>query len=670
MTKHVKLILFSAVVLVAVILAYANHWQNGFHFDDSHTIQNNVYIQRISNIPLFFKDVSTFSSLPRNASYRPIVSTTLAIDYYLGKGLTPFYFHLSTFIFFLLQGVLMYFFFVKILRSVSPDTPNEFISLFAVAFYMLHPAIAETINYIIARSDSISTLFVVMGFVVYQYSAFARKTFLYLLPILIGGLAKPTTIMFAPMLVAYHLLFEQETDFFGFLKWEWRKLLLISIPSFALVLGLYFFIKKQETSWNPGGFSLFRYVITQPYVFVHYVSQFILPTQLSADTDLSPFESITDFRAIVGFLFLGSLVVAVFYLSKFKKWRPVSFGLAFFLLALVPTSVVPLAEVMNDHRLFFPFVGLTLAFSWACYVVFENYLKQVSVWALTTILLFILAGFAYGTHTRNKVWRTEETLWHDVSIKSPKNGRGLMNYGLVFMGRGSYDTANYYFTKALEYCPRYSLLHVNNAILKNAMGDKTAADEYFRSAISLGSDESGNYFFYARFLKDNGRYTEAIYNLYQSLRLVDARMDARYMLMPLLYEQKRFEELRTVAKRTLELVPGDATASNYLQMADSGKSLLQIEEENSVNYKTPEQFLNLSLMYYNAGNYRACINAAEKALKLKPDYAEAYNNIGTSYNQLRQFDSAVIACEKAVQLKPDFQLAKNNLNWAKSQLNK
>lgn len=670
MTKHVKLILLSAVVLAAVILAYANHWQNGFHFDDSHAIQNNVYIQRISNIPLFFKDASTFSSLPRNASYRPIVSTTLAIDYYMGKGLQPFYFHLSTFILFLLQGVLMYFFFVKILRSVSADTPNEFVSLFAVAFYMLHPAIAETINYIIARSDSISTLFVVMAFVVYKYSAFARKTFLYLLPIIVGGLAKPTTIMFAPMLVAYHILFEQETDFISFVKWEWKKLLLISIPSFIVALGLYFFIRKQETSWNPGGFSLFRYVITQPYVFVHYVSQFILPTQLSADTDLSPFESITDLRAIVGFFFLGSLVFAIFYLSRFKLWRPVSFGLAFFLLALVPTSLVPLAEVMNDHRLFFPFVGLTLAFSWTGYVIFENYLKQVSVLALTTLLVLILAGFAYGTHTRNKVWRTEETLWHDVSIKSPKNGRGLMNYGLVFMGRGSYDTANYYFTKALEYCPRYSLLHVNNAILKNAMGDKAAADEYFRSAISLGSDESGNYFFYARFLKDQGRYTEAIYNLYQSLRLVDARMDARYMLMPLLYEQKRFEELRTVAKRTLELVPGDATATNYLQMADSGKSLLQVEEENSVSYTTPEQFLNLSLMYYNAGNYRGCINAAQKALQLKPDYAEAYNNIGTSYNQLQQFDSAVIACEKAVQLKPDFQLAKNNLNWAKSQLKK
>jgi tetratricopeptide (TPR) repeat protein len=668
MSNQVKFILFSVALLIAILLAYSNHWNNGFHFDDSHTIQNNVYIQRIGNIPLFFKDVSTFSSLPRNASYRPIVSTTLAIDYYLGKGLNPFYFHLSTFIFFLLQGVLMYFFFIKILNTVSKDTPNSFISLFAVGFYTLHPTGAETINYIIARSDSISTLFVVTGFVVYQYSAFARKTFLYLLPILIGGLAKPTTIMFAPMLVVYHILFEQESDFLSFVKWEWKKLLLITIPSFAIAIGLYLFIKKQETSWNPGGYSLFRYVITQPYVFLHYASQFLLPTQLSADTDLSPFEGLTDIRAIIGFVFFACMVFAIFYLSQFKKWRPVSFGLAFFLLALVPTTIVPLAEVMNDHRVFFPFVGLVLAFVWAMYLLLEKYLKQASVAVLTGVLVLILCGYAYGTHTRNKVWYTEETLWHDVSIKSPKNGRGLMNYGLVFMGRGSMDTANYYFTKALEYCPNYSILHVNTAILKNSMGDKQAADEYFRKAMVLGSDESGNYFFYARFLKENGRYTEAIHNLYQCIRLVDARMDARYMLMPLLYEQKRFEELRNVAARTLQLAPGDATATNYMQIANTGKSLLQIEEENSVNYKTADQFLNLSLMYYNAANYRGCINAAQKALAINPKYAEAYNNIGTSYNQLKQFDSAVIFCEKAVQLKPDFQLAKNNLNWAKSQL--
>jgi hypothetical protein len=95
------------------------------------------------------------------------------------------------------------------------------------------------------------------------------------------------------------------------------------------------------------------------------------------------------------------------------------------------------------------------------YLLLQAYLKQVPSAAVN--------GFAGAYTLRLCLWhlqrnilfgKPKKTLWNDVSIKSPKNGRGLMNYGLVFMGRASYDTANYYFTKALDYCPRYSLLHV------------------------------------------------------------------------------------------------------------------------------------------------------------------------------------------------------------------
>jgi tetratricopeptide (TPR) repeat protein len=71
-------------------------------------------------------------------------------------------------------------------------------------------------------------------------------------------------------------------------------------------------------------------------------------------------------------------------------------------------------------------------------------------------------------------------------------------------------------------------------------------------------------------------------------------------------------------------------------MANSGKSQLQVEAEASLKYTRPEQFLNLSLMYYNAGDFQGCINAANKALELNPNYAEAYNNICSAYNALKQ----------------------------------
>ena len=56
----------------------------------------------------------------------------------------------------------------------------------------------------------------------------------------------------------------------------------------------------------------------------------------------------------------------------------------------------------------------------------------------------VLIAFGIGTHQRNKVWLSEETLWHDVTIKRPQNGRGMMNYGLIFMNRGEFDQALQY----------------------------------------------------------------------------------------------------------------------------------------------------------------------------------------------------------------------------------
>src|SRR5689334_17541013 len=90
-----------AFLIAAVTAAYANHFHNTFHFDDSHTIENNAAIRTLGNVPRFFSDASTFSALPTNQSYRPIVSTLLALDYWLGGGLRPFVFHFSIFALFI-----------------------------------------------------------------------------------------------------------------------------------------------------------------------------------------------------------------------------------------------------------------------------------------------------------------------------------------------------------------------------------------------------------------------------------------------------------------------------------------------------------------------------------------------------------------------------------------
>jgi tetratricopeptide (TPR) repeat protein len=75
----------------------------------------------------------------------------------------------------------------------------------------------------------------------------------------------------------------------------------------------------------------------------------------------------------------------------------------------------------------------------------------------------------------------------------------------------------------------------------------------------------------------------------------------------------------------------------------------------------------LSFRYYKEGQFAKSIEAAEEALKLKPDYGPAYINICAAYNGLKQWDRAIEAGEKAVRLNSNNSLAKNNLAWAKSE---
>src|SRR5205823_10349533 len=139
-----------ALLLAALLAAYANHFHNSFHFDDAHTVENNASIRELRNTPVFFRDATTFSSLPSNQSYRPLVSTLLAIDYRLGGRLQPFWFHLSIFTLFVALTLLLALVIHRLLDHTANSTRNRWIAVAAAAWYGLHPANADTVNYIIA----------------------------------------------------------------------------------------------------------------------------------------------------------------------------------------------------------------------------------------------------------------------------------------------------------------------------------------------------------------------------------------------------------------------------------------------------------------------------------------------------------------------------------------
>jgi hypothetical protein len=324
-------------------------------------------------------------------------------------------------------------------------------------------------------------------------------------------------------------------------------------PPFVICGALLLFVQHMTPrSWTPGAVNAHNYLITQPYVALLYFKTFFWPTGLSAVYDLKPFVTTGDTRFWIGLAFAVVISAAAIVTAIWKKTRMIGFGLLWFLIALLPTSLFPLAEVMNDHRTFLPYIGLVIAIAGAAALLVTR-LDRQRRWATiaaTCAVALCLSASAYATFQRNKVWKTEETLWHDVVLKSPRNGIGLMSYGLQLMAKGDFAGALDYFHRAQHVTPQYPALLINLAIAENATRQSAEAEQHFNEALRLAPSSPGSYTYYARYLLSHSRADEARALLQRALELSPNDVYARELLKQ---AQTRASELAPFAGAEIRL---------------------------------------------------------------------------------------------------------------------
>jgi tetratricopeptide (TPR) repeat protein len=686
MQKNKHIWKLSFLLLALVYVAYAKHFDNEFHFDDAHTIQNNGHIQDIKNIPNFFtQGAETFSSLPANQVYRPMVSTSIAIDFWLSEQFYPDSlgfdtrpYHWSMFATFLVLLVLIFFFVKKIFDQIVESDWNIWFALFAAAWYGLHTVNAETLNYIISRSDLISTFFVLVAFVLYQYAPKYRKFGLFFIPFILGIFTKLTAAMFIPLFVVYYAIFYFQDQLKDASTKQAKRQLIIRtllqalVPFVLFVGGVYFIISQQSESFNPGGASRLEYMVTQTFVMFHYFVSFFVPYHLSADTDWTIIP-MNDVRFFVGISFILAMLFVVYKTAFKKHLRPIAFGILWFFIALAPTSsIIPLAEVMNDHRMMFPFIGLLISTVWSLKLVFEKYKERImSSFAVKNVLVLaiatLLGAHLYGTMKRVEVWDNGESLWYDVTVKSPKNGRGLMNYGLRLMSKADYEGAMEYFNRALEYSPNYNYLFTNIGICQNAMGNAEEGEKNLKKAIELAPYHHKGYYYYGRFLKEKDRLDEALYNFKTGMQLAPQYLYSRYAIMEIYMMQSKWNELMEITNESYQMFPKNSSIKYYYDLAMSKQSDLNISDFSKI--EDVSRLIQLSLEYYNQKDFEKMVNVCQRALEIEPEKVAALNNLCTAYNELGNYAEAIEAGRKAVALDPSNQLAKNNLKLAEFRAN-
>jgi tetratricopeptide (TPR) repeat protein len=150
-----------------------------------------------------------------------------------------------------------------------------------------------------------------------------------------------------------------------------------------------------------------------------------------------------------------------------------------------------------------------------------------------------------------------------------------------------------------------------------------------------------------------------------SLRLPDEQ----FQELDNLFNQGQFEELLAKIKPLIGLFSKDIDLHNIQGATNAalGKYDAAIESYKQAIKIRPDYadaYYNMGISLQDQGNLGEAIDSYKQAIKIKPDYAEAYSNMGNAFKDKGELEAAIDSYKQAIKIKPDYADAYFNMGTA------
>lgn len=385
--RHIFAIL---LIAAASLIVYSSTFNASFHFDDVYLIVDNPKIKDLKYLPELL------------GSPRGLAIATFSLNYAVG-GLNVFGYHLVNIVIHIANGILVYFLLFFTLSLTNNPLQNSLsksrveitegwparIAVFTALIFAVHPIQTQAVTYIAQRMESLSSLFYLMALFLFITGATARRHFtsvlLYcgvLMSYFMGFKSKEIVITLPAIILLYDLYFINSLNLKGLLK-RWPLYLSLLIISLYMVsktmVGTDAVNVLQGTAFNDvsdatAGFGVKditpgQYLLTQFKVIMTYLRLLIVPVNQNLDYDYAVSTSLFELPTLLSFIAVTSMISAGFYLcvkplsSITRHGRIVSFFIFWFFVILSPTSsFIPIQDVIFEHRLYLPSVGIIAIF--------------------------------------------------------------------------------------------------------------------------------------------------------------------------------------------------------------------------------------------------------------------------------------------------------------------
>jgi len=580
-------------VLIMLLVAYGGTLEHSFQFDDYNNIANNEKIRTL-HLPTVIS--SNF--------FRPVLFITFALNHHF-LGPAPFGYHLVNIGLHFLNVLLVFQLIYRLVRVLNRRPEWSALDRFSpallgAAVFGLHPLQTESVTFIVSRSSVLCTCFILL-----TVSAYLSAR--------IGGTGGPVplgrriawltagTISFilavgtkelgacAPLLLLLleFLFFTCAPGLTG----RVRNIIRYHLPFLVLIMfGAGFRLIYMFELHNPAEIrSPWLNLFSQFRVVVRYMLMLFLPVNQNVDPDVRTSESFFE-PAVLFSLAVILLLLWLGWLVR-KRLPLAALGIFVWFTSLLPTSsIIPLRDLMAEHRVYLPMVGAALLASTLPSLLAPRPAGAGRV-ALAATLVVGLA-LTWGSFQRNRVWENELTLWADSVAKSPEKERPMMHYANAISARGRYQEALPLYEKALRIDPDNATARYNLGIVLKRLGDYPRAVEEWRKVVAIDTahpnvhNNLGNYhlsrnelekarvefiveinhnprnplayFNYGTYWRRIGERGRAERNWRRALRLKGDLETCRLRLGTLYYEDDRLAEAEQQFQAVLEFNPASA----------------------------------------------------------------------------------------------------------------
>ena len=635
-----------------LLIAYSNSFQSGLVLDNASIIGQDPRIRQATaqNISSILEGGYRYNN-PNVGLYRPLTTFSYMVNYAVfGNGSRPAGYHWVNFALHCVNVALVYGLGIAVFAETAP-------AFALAAIWGVHPVLTESVTNIVGRADLLAAFGVLAGLLCCVKAAsgagWRRRAWLAGLVAAqaIGIFSKESAVVLPGLMLLYDLTWLDR------ITWRTR---VSAYAALALPLTAFFYLRGQVHAHmlipfadNPlvhAGFWTAR--LTAIKVIGNFLGLFLWPSRLSADYSFNAVplfggqaSNWEDAKALIALAvcLAAAALIAILAVRARAIEKPILFFLAFFFIALAPTSnlVIMIGSIMAERFLYLPCVGLAGLAAAAIYALGQRSLLRPRAlrmaWAGVTVACFALAA---RTYARNLDWKDDFSLWSSAVDAVPGSAKAHYNLAKALEAKpGRMPQAIAEYRESLRIDPDHADVHNNLANALSAIpGRMPEAIAEYQAAMRLqpGRAEPHNNLANA-LVNTPGRLPEAIAEYQAALRVEPENAEVHYNLANALLRLPGGQtEAIAEYRAALRIDPNHADAHTNLANALShipGRLPEAIAEYRAALRIQPDS-VGAHIGLANAltavpGGLPEAIAEYRAALRIRPDDAEAHYDLGT-----------------------------------------